>query len=96
MGETLIVRAIVPEELREQFEISYQEENLPEARKPYSNRRSLNFARASDDKLQIRYGAIGYLSNRLSQRASLTWDFLAGVTLARYSRNMEESVQVTS
>ena len=31
MGETLIVRAIVPEELREQFEIWYQEEHLPEA-----------------------------------------------------------------
>jgi hypothetical protein len=31
MGETLIVRAIVPEELKEQFEIWYQEEHLPEA-----------------------------------------------------------------
>ena len=37
MGETLIVRAIVPEELREQFEIWYQEEHLPEAHKAFGS-----------------------------------------------------------
>ena len=37
MGETLIVRAIVPEELKEQFEIWYQEEHLPEAHKTFGS-----------------------------------------------------------
>ena len=37
MGETLIVRAIVAEELREQFEIWYQEEHLPEAHKAFDS-----------------------------------------------------------
>jgi hypothetical protein len=37
MGETLIVRAIVPEELKEQFEIWYQEEHLPEAHKAFGS-----------------------------------------------------------
>jgi len=37
MGETLIVRAIVPEELREQFEIWYQEEHLPKAHKAFDS-----------------------------------------------------------
>ena len=35
MGETLIVRAILPEELRAQSEIWYQEEHLPEAHKAF-------------------------------------------------------------
>ena len=37
IGETLIVRAIVPEELREQFEIWYQEEHIPEAHKAFGS-----------------------------------------------------------
>ena len=37
MGETLIVRAVVPEELKEQFEIWYQEEHLPEAHKAFGS-----------------------------------------------------------
>ena len=37
MGETLIVRAIVPEELKERFEIWYQEEHLPEAHKAFGS-----------------------------------------------------------
>ena len=37
MGETLIVRAIVPEELKEQFETWYQEEHLPEAHKAFGS-----------------------------------------------------------
>ena len=37
MVETLIVRTIVPEGLREQFEILYQEENLPEAHKAFGS-----------------------------------------------------------
>ena len=37
MGETLIVRATVPKELREQFEIWYQEEHLPDAHKAFGS-----------------------------------------------------------
>ena len=37
MGETLIVRAIVPKELREQFEIWYEEEHLAEAHKAFGS-----------------------------------------------------------
>ena len=37
MGETLIMRAILPKELREQSNIWYQEEHLSEAHKAFGS-----------------------------------------------------------
>ena len=37
MGETLIVRAIVPEDLKVQFDLWYEQEHLPEAHQAFGS-----------------------------------------------------------
>jgi hypothetical protein len=59
---------------------------------------NLNFTVSGDEiKPAIDYisDASGSRINRLRRRVSLAADFFAGVTLARYSLNIEASVQVT-
>ena len=91
MGETLIVRAIVPEELREQFEIWYQEEHLPEAHKAFGSHQAYRGWSAENPEAHFaiyRFKDIGAVNE-------ITLNGILGVLVAKFDERWQGKVTRT-
>ena len=91
MGETLIVRAIVPEELREQFEIWYQEEHLPEAHKAFGSYQAYRGRSSENPKAHFavyRFKIVGTVSE-------ITLNGILGTLVAKFDERWQGKVTRT-
>ena len=91
MGETLIVRAIVPEELREQFEIWYQEEHLPEAHKAFGSYQA--YRGWSSDNLEAHIAT--YRFTNVGAINEITEDGILGTLVAKFDERWQGNVTRT-
>ena len=91
MGETLIVRAIVPEGLREQFEIWYQEEHPPEAHKAFGSYQA--YMSWSPENSEARFAV--YRSKNVGTVNEITLNGILGGLVAEFDERWQGKVTRT-